>query len=209
MKLLFCDLNEQMIKAWNKNFSEDTNITIYHGSIFEKDSDAIVSPANSFGFMDGGLDLQISKFFGWHVQKRLQEIIKKKHHGELLVGYAEIIETDHKNIPYIISAPTMRVPMILKESVNVYLATKAVLVLLKYGIFSNGSLIREKVNKIAIPGMGTGVGRLPYEICALQMKKAVDDIYYEKYTFPKTWYEAQKNHQLLYRKSTSDLQFEI
>ena len=103
----------------------------------------------------------------------------------------------------------MRVPMILKESVNVYLATKAVLVLLKYGIFSNGSLIREKVNKIAIPGMGTGVGRLPYEICALQMKKAVDDIYYEKYTFPKTWYEAQKNHQLLYRKSTSDLQFEI
>jgi O-acetyl-ADP-ribose deacetylase (regulator of RNase III) len=209
MKLLFCDLNEQMIKAWNKNFSEDTNITIYHGSIFEKDSDAIVSPANSFGFMDGGLDLQISKFFGWHVQERLQEIIKKKHHGELLVGYAEIIETDHKNIPYIISAPTMRVPMILKESVNVYLATKAVLVLLKYGIFSNGSLIREKVNKIAIPGMGTGVGRLPYEICALQMKKAVDDIYYEKYTFPKTWYEAQKNHQLLYRKSTSDLQFEI
>ena len=209
MKLLFCDLNEQMIKAWNKNFSEDINITIYHGSIFEKDSDAIVSPANSFGFMDGGLDLQISKFFGWHVQERLQEIIKKKHHGELLVGYAEIIETDHKNIPYIISAPTMRVPMILKESVNVYLATKAVLVLLKYGIFSNGSLIREKVNKIAIPGMGTGVGRLPYEICALQMKKAVDDIYYEKYTFPKTWYEAQKNHQLLYRKSTSDLQFEI
>ena len=209
MKLIFCDLNEQLIKAWNKNFSEDTNITIYHGSIFEKDSDAIVSPANSFGFMDGGLDLQISKFFGWHVQERLQEIIKKKHHGELLVGYAEIIETDHKNIPYIISAPTMRVPMILKESVNVYLATKAVLVLLKYGIFSNGSLIREKVNKIAIPGMGTGVGRLPYEICALQMKKAVDDIYYEKYTFPKTWYEAQKNHQLLYRKSTSDLQFEI
>ena len=69
--------------------------------------------------------------------------------------------------------------------------------------------IREKVKKLAIPGMGTGVGRLPYEICALQMKKAVDDIYYEKYTFPKTWYEAQKNHQLLYRKSTSDLQFEI
>jgi O-acetyl-ADP-ribose deacetylase (regulator of RNase III) len=209
MKLIFCDLNEQLIKAWNKNFSEDTNITIYHGSIFEIDSDAIVSPANSFGFMDGGLDLQISKFFGWHVQERLQEIIKIKNHGELLVGCAEIIETDHNNIPYIISAPTMRVPMLLKDSVNVYLATKAVLMLVKYGMFSNGGLIREKVNKIAIPGMGTGVGRLPYEICALQMKKAVDDIYYEKYKFPKTWYEAQKNHQLLYRKSTTDLQFEI
>jgi O-acetyl-ADP-ribose deacetylase (regulator of RNase III) len=207
MKLIFCDLNAQMIKAWNKSFSEDPIITIHHGSIFEINSDAIVSPANSFGFMDGGLDLQISNFFGWHVQERLQEIIKKKHYGELLVGCAEIVETDHKKIPYIISAPTMRVPMILKESVNVYLATRAVLLLVKYGTFSNGSLIREKVKKLAIPGMGTGVGRFSYEICALQMKKAVDNFFYEKYHFPKTWYEAQKNHQLLYRKSTTDLQF--
>ena len=54
--------------------------------------------------------------------------------------------------------------------------------------------------------MGTGVGRLPYDICALQMKKAVDDFYYEKIKFPGSWYEAQKNHQLLYRKTTTDLQ---
>ena len=208
MKLIFCDLNKHMIRSWEKWFSEDLNISIHHGSIFDVDCDAIVSPANSFGFMDGGLDLQISKFFGWHVQERLQEIIKKKHHGELLVGLAEIIETDHKKIPYVISAPTMRVPMILKESVNVYLATKAVLLLGKYGTFSDGKVINKKVSKIAIPGMGTGVGRLPYEICALQMKRAVDDFFYENYEFPKSWYEAQKKHQLLYKTTTSDLQFE-
>ena len=208
MKLIFCDINEQMIEAWNKYFTQDSNIEIYHGSIFSLHTDAIVSPANSFGFMDGGLDLQISRFFGWHVQERLQELIKHKHHGELIVGNAEIIQTDHDIIPFVISAPTMRVPMILRNSVNVYLATRALLLLVRYGEFQDGKLIRDSVKKVAIPGMGTGVGRVPLDICALQMKKAVDDFYYEKLKFPNSWYEAQKSHQLLYQKITTDLQID-
>ena len=208
MKLIFCDINDRMIEAWKHYFTEDSNIEIYHGSIFSLHTDAIVSPANSFGFMDGGLDLQISRFFGWHVQERLQEIIKHKHHGELIVGNAEIVETDHDIIPFVISAPTMRVPMILKNSVNVYLAMRALLMLVRYDQFPDGTLIRDTIKKIAIPGMGTGVGRIPYEISALQMRKAVDDFYYEKIKFPGSWYEAQKNHQLLYRKKITDLQID-
>ncbi len=209
MNLIFCDINANLIESLHKYFKKDPNIKIVHGSIFDVDCDAIVSPANSYGFMDGGLDLRISQFFGWHVQERLQEIIKEKHHGELLMGCAEIVKTDHDKIPYVISAPTMRVPMILKDSVNIYLATRAVLILVKFGKFPNGSFINEKVKTIAFPGMGTGVGRVPYDICALQMRKAVEDIFYEKYNFPKTWREAQKIHQLLYRNDTPDLQFEI
>jgi O-acetyl-ADP-ribose deacetylase (regulator of RNase III) len=79
--------------------------------------------------MDEGLDLKISLFFGWHVQDRLQQIIRTKHHGELLVGTAEIVKTDHPRIPYLICAPTMRVPMIFEQTVNVYLAIRAVLIL--------------------------------------------------------------------------------
>ena len=30
-------------------------------------ADAIVSPANSFGFMDGGIDMVYSKRFGWQM----------------------------------------------------------------------------------------------------------------------------------------------
>ncbi len=209
MNLIFCDINANLIESLHKYFKQDPNIKIVHGSIFDVDCDAILSPANSYGFMDGGLDLRISQFFGWHVQENLQEIIKEKHHGELLVGCAEIVETDHDKIPYVISAPTMRVPMILKDSVNIYLATRAVLILVKFGKFSDGTFINEKVKTIAIPGMGTGVGRVPYDICALQMRRAVEDVFYEEYNFPKTWREAQKNHQLLYRSNTPDLQFEI
>ena len=207
MKLVFCDINEGLINSWNKCFKQEQNLEIIHGSIFNIECDALVSPANSFGFMDGGLDLRISKFFGWQVQERLQELIKQNHHGELIVGSAEIVETDHEKIPYVISAPTMRVPMILKDSVNVYLATRAVLILIKHGNFPDGTPIKGKVKCVAIPGMGTGVGRVPYDICALQMKQAVDDILYEKYDFPKSWIEAQKRHQVLNTKNFRDLQF--
>jgi len=209
MKLIFCDLNLSLINSWNNYLKQDSNIEIVHGSIFDLDCDAIVSPANSYGFMDGGLDLKISEFFGWHVQARLQELINQKHHGELLVGTAEIVETDHNKIHYVISAPTMRVPMILKDSVNVFLATRAVLLLVKYGKFAEGIPIKDKVNTFAFSGMGTGVGRVPFDICALQMKKAVDDVLYEKHEFPKSWLEAQRNHQLLYRKDIKDLQYDV
>jgi O-acetyl-ADP-ribose deacetylase (regulator of RNase III) len=147
--------------------------------------------------MDGGLDLSISHFFGWHVQERLQEIIKKNYHGELLVGLAEIVKTDNYKIPYVISAPTMRVPMILKESVNAYLATRAVLILVKHGEFGDGIAIKEKVKTIAFPGMGTGVGRMPYDTCALQMKIAIDDIIYEKQDFPDALSKAHLKHDFL------------
>ncbi|MFX1313342.1 MAG: macro domain-containing protein [Promethearchaeota archaeon] len=198
-----------MIKSWHKFINQDQDIEIINGSIFDIKCDALVSPANSFGFMDGGLDLKISQFFGWHIQKELQKIIQEKHHGELIIGMAEIVETSNEKIQYVISAPTMRVPMILYNSVNVYLATRAAIVLVKYGKFKNGNLIKEKVKRIAFPGMGTGVGKVPYDICALQMKKAIDDIFYEKYKFPKNWREAQKRHQLMYRENFKDLQFDI
>jgi O-acetyl-ADP-ribose deacetylase (regulator of RNase III) len=156
--------------------------------------------------MDGGLDMAISRFFGWHVQERLQQIIQSKHHGELLVGTAEIVATDHAQIPYIISAPTMRVPMILRETVNVYLAIRGLLLLVKYGQFDDGSAIRDKVQTIALPGMGTGVGQVSPEIFARQMKQAVEEVIEEKNEFPASWWEAAKRHQLLYADSYRDLQ---
>ena len=116
--------------------------------------------------MDGGIDLLYSRHFGWHVQERLQRLIVQRHHGELLVGTAEIVETDDSRIPYPISAPTMRVPMVLHNSVNPYLACRATLLLVKHGVFSAGSRKGEPVafhvKSIAFHGLGTGVGPPPY-----------------------------------------------
>lgn len=206
LTVILAGIHKDLIQAWSQAFGERANVTIYPGSIFDVACDALVSPANSFGFMDGGLDYQISEYFGWHVQERLQERIREKHHGELLVGTADIVPTDHCKIPYVISAPTMRVPMILTETVNVYLATRAVFILIKFGTFDDGTPIQDRVKSVAFPGMGTGVGRVPPEICARQMHAAFEDIIEEKYTFPRLWPEAQKCHQLLYSEKSRDLQ---
>ena len=207
MNLIFVDLQPDVVSAWKSAFAGYSQVAVRAGSIFDVECDALVSPANSFGFMDGGLDFRISSFFGWHVQKRLQELIRDKHHGELLVGTAEIVPTDHPRIPYVISAPTMRVPMILNETVNVYLATRAVILLVRHGRFPDGRPIGDVVRTIAVPGMGTGVGMVPPAICARQMKAAVDDALLKPTSFPSSWMEAQIRHQLLYGDEPRDLQF--
>ncbi len=214
MKIILSDLKLQVVEAWQHAFQGYSDIEIYHGSIFDVQCDAIVSPANSFGFMDGGIDMAISRHFGWHVQERVQEIIKTRHHGELLVGTADIAATDDSKIPYVIAAPTMRVPMRLKSnSIAIYLATRAVLLLVKYGVFSDGMIHRDDtsislaVQRVAIPGMGTGVGKFSPQTCATQMKQAVDDVILEEYTYPTSWADAQKRHQLLYGDNYRDLQY--
>lgn len=199
LQLILADVQRPVIDAWHNFFKEVPQVTIHHGSIFEVPCDAIVSPANSFGFMDGGLDSLISHHFGWHVQERLQQRIQERHHGELLVGQAEIVATDHAKIPYLIAAPTMRVPMILgQETVNVYLATRALLLLVQHGTFEDGSPIGEMVQRVAVPGMGTGVGRVPADICARQMKQAVDDYLKGEFQFPYSWSDAKRRHQHLW-----------
>jgi O-acetyl-ADP-ribose deacetylase (regulator of RNase III) len=162
--------------------------------------------------MDGGIDLLYSRYFGWHMQERLQRLIVQRHHGELLVGTAEIVETDDSRIPYLISAPTMRVPMVLHDSVNPYLACRAALLLVKHGIFSAGSHKGEPVafhvKSIAFPGLGTGVGRIAPHICARQARAAIEEIILGKTRFPASWNEAQARHQRLYADNVRNLQFE-
>lgn len=68
---------------------------VRHQDIVTLECTAAVSPANSFGFMDGGVDLVYSRHFGWHVQERLQKAIQSMKFSELLVGQALAVETDY------------------------------------------------------------------------------------------------------------------
>ena len=168
-------------------------IVVKKGDLTQISCDAIVNPANSYGYMGGGVAGAIKRVGGTEIEK---EAISK---APIDVGKA--VATTAGTLPcrYVIHAPTMRRPAMKIEVENVKLATKAAL--------ETG--IKLKLRTIGIPGMGTGVGRLPHDMCALQMKKAVDDYFYDKYEFPKSWMEAQRNHQLLYRKKITDLQFEL
>src|ERR1700753_828864 len=119
------DIDAQVVQAWQEHFSGIAEGRISQGEIFGRSADAIISPANSFGYMDGGIDLVYLHRFGWELQTRLQTHIKTHHDGELPVGQATIVETFDENIPHLVSAPTMRVPTNVANTVNAYLAFRA------------------------------------------------------------------------------------
>ena len=211
MRIILSAVEDPLAYAWQKHCGDLETVEIHRGNILNLDVDAVVSPANSFGFMDGGIDLVYSHYFGWDLQTRLQNQIREHHHGELLVGNAAIVETEHSNISYLISAPTMRVPMVLANSVNPYLAARATLLLIKHGVFLSGDLAGERVfdavKSVAFPGLGTGVGRVPAETCALQVRAAIEEIVYDRTEYPQSWTEAQIRHQKMYTDRVRDLQY--
>lgn len=206
MDIVLTAISEDLAQAWADATSDLEFVEVHLGSIFETGADAVVSPANSFGFMDGGIDMLYSQRFGWELQERLQERIRARHHGELLVGQAEIVETF--GMPsYLISAPTMRVPMILgPETVVPYLAARAVLLLVRHGRFDDGMPIADVVTRVAFPGLGTGIGQVPPDTCARQVRAAIEDVLGEA-TFPTSWHDAQTRHQQLYADDVRDLQY--
>jgi len=197
MQIVLATADDDLVRAWESTCGNRSNVKIHHGSIFDVKCDAIVSPGNSFGFMEYGLDLEILKYFGGHVQERLQQLIQTRHHGELLVGSAEVVDTDHVEIPYLIAAPIIRVPTVLKETVNIYLATRAVLTHVKFGTVPDGTPVKHIIQTIAIPDMGMEIGKVPPDICALQMKVALQNILLSQYEFPESWLDAQRCHELL------------
>lgn len=209
MKFKLVDLNADLVIAWQTVFKDVSNVEAINASIFEHSSDIIVSPANSFGFMNGGIDFSISKHLGWHIEKKVQHKIREEFYGELLVGQALIVETGSTGFPYLISAPTMRTPMTILRSPNVYLAMKATLTLLKYGKLSDGRLISDSISSIAIPGLGTGVGQVPPMVCARQMRLAWEDVQGEKYLTKSGWEELRSNYAYFFTHDDRDLKYNI
>ena len=179
MNVILTALQDSLATAWESISHDLEFVDVYRGSILEVECDAIVSPANSFGFMDGGIDGLYMDYFGSDIQLKVHRQIFDYHHGELVVGAAVIVETGDTGIPFLISAPTMRVPIFLHESVNPYLAARATFLIVKHETFREGKYTGEPISKhvktVAWPGLGTGVGRAGAKVCARQVREAIDD----------------------------------
>ena len=133
-------------------------IFVLEGDITKMDVDAIVNPANSFGFMGGGVALAIKRAGGEEIER---EAVKK---APIPVGKAVVTTGGRLNCK-VIHAPTMVRPG--RTSIdNVRRAT--------------GAAIRAAIEKgfksIAIPGMGTGVGRVDYNEAAKAMIEEIREL---------------------------------
>ncbi|WP_341843143.1 macro domain-containing protein [Chitinophaga caseinilytica] len=190
MQYILSAIDPALIEAWKAFFSDIPNVVIHEGDITKLKVDAVVSPANSFGFMDGGLDLALSERLGWDLERKLMDRIKALPEGELLVGQAMTLETGDPEIPYLISAPTMRIPtnFNIDTSVNAYLAMKAILI---------AANKEPEIQSVAIPGLCTGTGRMDPKIAAKQMFYAFEEIVNGKRMDFEAFGDAQKYQRTL------------
>lgn len=168
MNLILCDYNPILCAEWEKTFQHESKVQIICGdfkSVLEYD--CIVSPANSFGIMDGGFDLALVNYFGQELMERVQDKIKAEYAGEQPVGTCLIVETGNKKHPYLAHTPTMRIPRIIKEYDTIYNTMRAMLLeVRKY----------PDIKTVLCTGLGTATGKIPPAVAARQMYLAYKSI---------------------------------
>ncbi|HFY3770246.1 TPA: macro domain-containing protein, partial [Salmonella enterica subsp. enterica serovar Typhimurium] len=157
IKLILSAPVPAMAVAFEHSFQNTENVEIIPGP-FETipEFDCMVSAANSFGLMDGGVDAAITAYFGPQLQERVQQHILREYLGEQPVGTAFVIETGNSKYPWLVHAPTMRVPLIIDGTDAVYNATRAALL----AIFQHNKSAGEdrKIKSVVFPAMGAGCG---------------------------------------------------
>lgn len=173
--LMLRDTNPEMVMAWLDEFSEMGPWSIGSNSILSQKADAIVSPANSYGNMDGGIDLAYRNYFGLGIQNRLQKLLSEKYDGFLPVGQAIIVPTLNERIPHMIVAPTMEKPSNVSKTNNAYLAMLAALKVVSDFNLKSNEHKQSPIYRILVPGLATGIGRMNVDVSAKQMRQAVND----------------------------------
>jgi O-acetyl-ADP-ribose deacetylase len=132
-------------------------IEIRLGSIATIRVDAVVTPANSFGYMGGGVAMAIKQMGGQEIE---DEAI---FHAPIQVGAAVVTTAGALACKRVIHAPTMHEPAERTDPHKVACAVEAALELAD----------KEGCRSVAMPGMGTGIGGLDKAEAAKAMIGAI------------------------------------
>jgi O-acetyl-ADP-ribose deacetylase (regulator of RNase III) len=133
-------------------------VEVILGDLTKVDVDAIVCPANSYGTMGGGVAAAIAHAGGADVES---EAVRK---APIPLGSAVLTTAGDMPARWVIHAPTMFEPVEDATEENVRRAMEAAL----------AQCDEDRLVAVAFPGMGTGVGRLPYDDAASVMVSAID-----------------------------------
>jgi O-acetyl-ADP-ribose deacetylase (regulator of RNase III) len=134
-------------------------IVVEKGDITKIACDAIVNPANSYGYMGGGVAGAIKRAGGIEIEK---EAVSK---APISLGRAIFTNSGSLPCSIVIHSPTMKQPVMKIKKENVEVATRAALRL----------AADKKIKTIAIPGMGTGVGGVLLDDAARVMIKVAKE----------------------------------
>lgn len=177
------DINPDLITLAQRDVPELPAITWSQGDALTREADAVVTSANSFGFMDAGMDAAVIARFGKSVENTVRERIASYPFGEVLVGQAFMLNTNDPKIPFLIFAPTVRAPKPITHPADVLLASRAAVKL----------AVDAGFRKIVMPCMGAGAGRLAPNASFAAMIGGIQSARFPQVR-PENWQEAQVRH---------------
>ncbi|KPI33660.1 NAD:arginine ADP-ribosyltransferase ART [Actinobacteria bacterium OV450] len=163
LRVVLTDVNERVVKAWRAAFADTPEIEIRRGSILDEDVDAWVTPTNSLGRMDGGVDAVIKRHLGSGIQLRVRRAIRDRFAGILPVGSAVCVPSGATVPRYLISTPTMvQSSENVRDTLNVALACAAAF----QAVHRQNRRVPGSIRSVALVGMGAQTGRVPARVCA-------------------------------------------
>ena len=173
MKLVIISKNEKFIEEAKKIF---ININCICGDVQElsKENSVFMSPANSLGFMDGGIDYIYSRIMFPNIEKEVKQKIKdlgfltNLGRPYLRVGSALLVPYETSAL---ISAPTMFLPHDVSKTRNAYHSFLATLIL-----FS-----RFNYETLVVTSLCCGYGKMNETVSVEQMYEAYNDFLNKKY----------------------------
>jgi O-acetyl-ADP-ribose deacetylase (regulator of RNase III) len=180
--------DEAMIAAFAARFAGLPDVR-WIQSRFEdlEPHDAFVTAGNAFGIMTAGIDAAVVRRLGENVMRQVQDHILDAYWGEQPVGTAFVVRTGNPDVPFLVHAPTMRVPGNIAGTDKVYAATWAALLAIaahnardvadtasvgSIDARDAGCVGHAKIRVAAFPAMGTGFGGVPFDEAARQMAAA-------------------------------------
>lgn len=170
MKIYLLDINKEMTDAWQKYF-DLSNVEIINDEFTtfmnkHPDIEAIVSPANSFGLMDGGYDKAIIDYLGERAQTNVFTMLNAVYNGYQPIGTC-------LSVPFgehiILHTPTMRTPEVIIDHRVVFDCMRSCLL----------EANKLKCKSIVIPAFGGLTGRVPYDTIARLMFFAYEQLHHE------------------------------
>ncbi|MCX5195619.1 ADP-ribosyltransferase domain-containing protein [Streptomyces sp. NBC_00249] len=163
LRVVLTDVNERVVEAWRAAFADTPGIEIRKGSILDEDVDAWVTPTNSRGRMDGGVDAAVKRYLGSGIQVRVQRAIRDRFAGALPVGSAVCVPSGASVPRFLISTPTMvQSSQNVSATLNVALACAAAF----QAVHRQNRKAPGSIRSVALVGMGAQTGRVPARVCA-------------------------------------------
>ena len=172
----FISLDKEWVSYMKEFFKNTAMVIVENINIKDVPTDqtCFVSPANSLGFMDGGIDLVLSREIMPGIEQKVKKCIQQLNvissMGRPYLPIGSVITVPHDLNTHLIVTPTMFLPHDVRGTQNAYWSFFAALKMWR-------KLCTQKNKKfnLVVTSHCCGVGRMPGRESAEQMKRAYDD----------------------------------